>query len=1118
MTRPVSFLHLLCLIGMVCCLSTDTVCDTYTPVTPDPMLETWRWQIYDDLKGHGLRCVEPGTRGDVWFGVDRGIRHYDGLTWKEYGLDAGLDGGPVNTIRKSTDGSILAATDGGIFRFEQDRWHRIFPPSGHATWNVQSLYQGDGVIWAGTAWGAVELGSDQSVVYTGARMAAALARVQPDVQTRVIPAESIPSRRLVPGIGARIIEGMAPYDAIVWHVEPGGPADRAGLNIGDRIMLVDGDPTVLQNRLDGPSATRVELLVSHAAGDTSTVVLTRQKTTGTVQDCAVSDVLQDAEGAIWLGLSSRLEGGEILRRMEADGIVSWRLFTDADGLAVGYRTKLQVARNGHIWSGSFADDRGVSVFDGQRWRSIKLPGPRQTVACIAERPDGTMWFGSMQAIYAFDGETWTTYRPPAAPLFPARVLSIASTEDGYVWISGRGQAAIRIDLSADRWSTLAGLRYCTTTDDGAEWFVDYLDAVIRRSHDGWTRYDARDGLVERPVGVKLLGSDVYAYGTHNGQTALSKFDGAEWDTQVYPGFAKGPDRRSVHLDSNGAIWIGAATTSDPGMSGGALRVTGKTVTHFSRYSQVPAAIYGIGETRDGRLWLGGAGLRSYDGTVWKSVTEPAEFTREGLNWIDAVHSTSSGDLWVGTRSYGILRYNGSNWTRFTVEDGVIDNAVLAIGSNDTNVWAGTNRGISRFDGRTWTTRAIPGDPSPLLPGGLTVTGKGDVWINLRGETALRYRAPREAPETAFTINLDSIEGFGPTIVTWTGVDPWRRTPRPNLQYSWRVDDADWSAYTHDTGAQLPSLDSGTHTIQVRARDADFNTDPTPATMTFQVLPPVWLQPWFILLMLVLTGGIGAQTARVVLRDRRLQIANTELSSAIEEISLQTARKSAFLASMSHELRTPMNAIKGFTNLVLRRTEDTLPERHRENLVKVSQAADHLTEIINDILDLSKIEAGRMDVNVSEFNLAELASSCCDTVSPMVGADVELRCEVDPGVSTVETDEARVRQILVNLLSNGLKFTEAGTVTLSVSQRDHILHLVVSDTGQGIAPENLETIFEEYGQVKGTRSTVQPGTGLGLPITRKFAELLGGSIEAESAVGAGSTFRVRLPARLDHTGQ
>ncbi len=165
-------------------------------------------------------------------------------------------------------------------------------------------------------------------------------------------------------------------------------------------------------------------------------------------------------------------------------------------------------------------------------------------------------------------------------------------------------------------------------------------------------------------------------------------------------------------------------------------------------------------------------------------------------------------------------------------------------------------------------------------------------------------------------------------------------------------------------------------------------------------------------------------------------------------------------------------------------------------------------MINDLLDLSKIEAGRMDVNPDQFNVKELVATCCDTVSPLIQEGVELKQDVADGEAN--TDKARVQQMVINLLSNAIKFTDSGSVTVNASQADGQLVVSVTDTGKGIPADELPTLFDEYRQVEGSESSVQKGTGLGLSITKKFAELLGGSIGVESEIGKGSTFTVRVP--------
>jgi CheY-like chemotaxis protein/signal transduction histidine kinase len=199
-------------------------------------------------------------------------------------------------------------------------------------------------------------------------------------------------------------------------------------------------------------------------------------------------------------------------------------------------------------------------------------------------------------------------------------------------------------------------------------------------------------------------------------------------------------------------------------------------------------------------------------------------------------------------------------------------------------------------------------------------------------------------------------------------------------------------------------------------------------------------------------------------------------------------KSAFLANMSHELRTPLNAVVGFTRLVKRRSLDILPQKQQDNLDKVLVSAEHLLELINAVLDLSKIEAGRIDVQPSTFDVADLVDVCLETVAPMLESDrVRLVKEIEPGLPEIFTDQDKVRQILINLLSNAVKFTKAGSVTVSARGQDGMLALSAT---------------RKFG-----------GTGLGLSISRHLARLLGGDLTVESTAGEGSTFTLSVPMRF-----
>jgi signal transduction histidine kinase len=250
----------------------------------------------------------------------------------------------------------------------------------------------------------------------------------------------------------------------------------------------------------------------------------------------------------------------------------------------------------------------------------------------------------------------------------------------------------------------------------------------------------------------------------------------------------------------------------------------------------------------------------------------------------------------------------------------------------------------------------------------------------------------------------------------------------------------------------------------------------------------------------------------------LAIQNARLFREIEEKSRQlevaSQHKSEFLANMSHELRTPLNAIIGFSEVLSERMFGDLNEKQEEYLKDIYASGQHLLSLINDILDLSKIEAGRMELELTDFHLPTALDSALTLVRERAGRrSIALHLSVDERLGQIQADERKVRQVVLNLLSNAIKFTlEGGRIEVTAVPRDGSVEVSVSDTGVGIASEDQEAVFEEFRQV-GTADKKVEGTGLGLTLCRKFVELHGGRIWVKSQLGEGSTFTFTIPVRL-----
>lgn len=266
-----------------------------------------------------------------------------------------------------------------------------------------------------------------------------------------------------------------------------------------------------------------------------------------------------------------------------------------------------------------------------------------------------------------------------------------------------------------------------------------------------------------------------------------------------------------------------------------------------------------------------------------------------------------------------------------------------------------------------------------------------------------------------------------------------------------------------------------------------------------------------------TRQLVETNTRLTEKSQDLTVTNQRLTVRTNELAEANLAKSRFLANMSHELRTPLNAIIGYSEMILEESEDDGIDVHPD-LHKINSAGKHLLTIISEILDLSKIEAGKMELNLETFSLGELVGDVVSTIKPMMERNSNA-FEIKKGsaLGQMHADSNKVRQILLNLLSNAAKFTERGLVTLDVKRETvdgiDMLFFRVTDSGIGITPEQLKKLFQAFMQADSSTTKKYGGTGLGLVISQKFCQMMGGDISVVSQFGVGSTFTVRLPVNV-----
>jgi signal transduction histidine kinase/DNA-binding response OmpR family regulator len=492
-----------------------------------------------------------------------------------------------------------------------------------------------------------------------------------------------------------------------------------------------------------------------------------------------------------------------------------------------------------------------------------------------------------------------------------------------------------------------------------------------------------------------------------------------------------------------------------------------------------------------------------------------------------IHRDDEDILWFVTDS-GISRHDGIVWSMLDDEDGLPSSGTQTIVQDSPgSFWIGVDKGLAHYR---------PSRRKPFPP-----------------QVTIKTDAEHRGSETLPEITSGQLVGFRFHAVDFKtqpsrrfyrcAIVPGRAEAAPSKR------DPLWREATPLTQFDWNPADPGDYTFFVQFIDRDLNYS-DPARVFLKIVPP-----WYANLAIVLPAGAGvlallvvsgvsavgaarrkreaerlrvklfeeeqrarraAEQARAEIESRNLQLASAQRDAEEARKAAERANqaKSSFLANMSHELRTPLNAIIGYSEMLQEEAADLGQTELVPDLQKVHSAGKHLLGLINDILDLSKIEAGKMTLYVEEFDVATLVREISDTVRPLVTRNSnQLVVECSPDRRTMRADITKLRQTLFNLLSNASKFTEKGTVTLRVKSELPNFRFEISDTGIGMTADQVARLFHAFTQADASTTRRYGGTGLGLAISRKFCEMMGGELTVQSEPGKGSVFTVLLPVEV-----